>query len=72
MEENRDWPTYEQLFLLFSDKAEMLIKRCAIAFAVLLVVVQLAMQLPAVRHIFSRVEKAEGVPYSPQAGTVRR
>jgi hypothetical protein len=61
--------SYEELFRFFSQGAEKLLIRLAAALAVVLVLVQLALLLPAVRNVLVPVERLEGVPFDayPQA-----
>jgi len=63
MEKDRQSDSYEQLFVLFSDKVEKILKCCIGCLVALFVIAQLALQFPAVRHTVSRVERLEGVPY---------
>lgn len=58
--------SYEELFAEFSDRAEKWMIRIAKALAVLLVVVQLVLLHPGVRHLLVRVERLEGDPFTNQ------
>ncbi|WP_181592956.1 hypothetical protein [Paenibacillus sp. YN15] len=61
-------PTYEELFKTFSAAVERRLLHIAAVLAVLLVVAQLLLQIPAVRHALLRVERLEGTPFPVQEG----
>lgn len=54
---------YQRLFVLFSNKVEQILIKLIVALAVLVMLIHLAMQIPEVRFVLSRVEKWEGVEY---------
>lgn len=54
---------YESLFLRFSDHMEKRLIRAALGLAALLLLIQLLLLVPAVRHLLVRVERLEGVPF---------
>lgn len=53
---------YTELFLYFSERVEFWLKRGVIAVAVLLLLAQVALQFPAIRHILASADRHEGVP----------
>lgn len=56
-------PGYEELFKSFSATVEKKLLSAAVVLAVLLLVSQLLLQIPAVRQTLLRVEKLEGTPF---------
>lgn len=63
MSSDQEHKSYEQLFILFSAKAEKVIIRTTLVFFVLLICVQAMLQIPYIRKHFTRVEPLEGKPY---------
>jgi hypothetical protein len=55
---------YEEIFARFSNSVERRLVRLAQVLAVLLLVVQLALLIPGVRHTIIRVERLEGNPFT--------
>lgn len=55
--------TYEDLFKTFSAAVEKKLLVLAAVLAALLLVSQLLLQIPAVRHALLRVERLEGTPF---------
>lgn len=55
--------TYEELFKSFSAAVEKKLLVLAAVLAALLLVSQLLLQIPAVRHVLLRVERLEGTPF---------
>jgi hypothetical protein len=55
---------YVQAFLHFARMVEKGLQKLLLYLFLILVTVQLLMQIPAVRHVFSRVEPLEGTPYN--------
>lgn len=53
---------YTELFLYFSERVEFWLKRGVIAVAVLLLLLQAALQFPAIRHLLASADRHEGVP----------
>ncbi len=56
-------PTYEELFKAFSAAVEKKLLAVALVLVALLLVSQLLLQIPAVRHALLRVERLEGTPF---------
>ncbi|MDF2939260.1 MAG: hypothetical protein K0Q90_4633 [Paenibacillaceae bacterium] len=56
-------PAYEEMFKAFSAVVEKKLIHIAAVLAVLLLLSQLLLQIPAVRHALLRVERLEGTPF---------
>ncbi|MFC0214882.1 hypothetical protein ACFFK0_20960 [Paenibacillus chartarius] len=54
---------YEKLFVELSTKVEKWLVRCIAAAAVLMLLLQALLQIPAIRVAVTRIDRLEGVPY---------
>lgn len=53
---------YTELFLTFSDRVELWIKRGIIVLVALLLLSQAVLSVPALRHVLASADRHEGVP----------
>ncbi|TVY04545.1 hypothetical protein [Cohnella terricola] len=58
---------YDQEFIAWSDRMEKMLIKGIKALIGLLIVAQLALQFPAVRHWITKADSAEGVPFHRQS-----
>lgn len=56
------YDAYTELFLTFSDRVELWIKRGIIVLVALLLLSQAALAVPALRHVLASADRHEGVP----------
>jgi hypothetical protein len=56
--------SYEEIFMLFSNKIEKWILKIIAGLIILLILSQGALQIPQFRFVLSKIEKMEGTPYS--------
>lgn len=63
MASKKETDPYIESFLDFSSRVERGLKKLLLYLLLLLIAVQLLLQFPKVRHVLTRVEQLEGIPY---------
>lgn len=68
MKRPRDDEIYTELFLSFSEKAEIWLKRGLLALFAALCLFQMLLRIPELRYFLASAEKYEGVPIHREQG----